>query len=120
MPVTMTTWPEMPQRISVGPHSYVVVKDQAELDRKSIERQIVGPQGHHDPVALRILVTEQQAPGQQRDTLLHEVLHALTEMTGLHNEWSEEKEEAVVRRLTPALLDVLRRNPDLVEFLVAP
>lgn len=52
-----------------------------------------------------------------RDTMLHEVLHTCTRMVGLDEELGDKTEEQVVARLT-ALLDVLRRNPKLVSFLV--
>jgi hypothetical protein len=47
-------------------------------------------------------------------TLLHEVVHAIFKIAGLPNE----KEEDTVTRLSPLLLDTLRRNPDLVAYLL--
>lgn len=41
-----------------------------------------------------------------------------TEMTGLALVWGSDDED-FVRRLTPSLLDVLRRNPKLVAYLTA-
>jgi hypothetical protein len=48
----------------------------------------------------------------KRHVLLHEVLHAIDNVAGT------EAGEAVVRAWAPILLDLLRRNPEVVEFLV--
>ncbi len=47
-----------------------------------------------------------------RDTLLHEVLHAVDHHAGAN------AGEVVVAAWTPVLLDVLRKNPGLVAFLL--
>jgi hypothetical protein len=65
----------------------------------------------------RIALSDGMAPDQTRDTLLHEILHALIRMLGLIA--SDAKEERVVIALAPALLDALRANPGLVAYLVA-
>lgn len=53
---------------------------------------------------------------QVRDTVLHEVLHAIVGLTGL-GETLGEDEESVVGRLSIHLLDTLRRNPKLANYL---
>lgn len=63
---------------------------------------------------LRIEVRADQADGSKRDTVLHEVLHAIHSLLGM------EVEESLVHALTPVLLDVLRANPELVSFLTEP
>jgi len=45
------------------------------------------------------------------------VLHCLAVQTDLSSDWGKEREEEVVARLSPALFDLLRRNPKLVRFL---
>jgi hypothetical protein len=59
-----------------------------------------------------------QEDGQKRDSLMHEALHALFAMLGLDQEWGT-KTEGYVTRLSPALLALLRDNPDLVGYLTA-
>lgn len=51
------------------------------------------------------------APDTERDTLLHEVLHAVDEAMGTH------LEEAQVRSLATGLLAVLADNPSFVRYL---
>jgi len=55
---------------------------------------------------------------QRRSVLLHECLHALVDQTALDGDLlAGEAQEQLVSRLTPALLDMLRRNPELVAYL---
>ena len=65
-----------------------------------------------------ILVQSQgQGPDQERDTVLHEVLHAAITMTGHEGDFRSSREEAVVYAMSPVLLGVLRGNPHLVSWL---
>lgn len=65
----------------------------------------------------RITIAGSMGPDQARDTLLHEVLHGLLRIVNLIPD--DKEEERVVVALAPLLLDALRRNPGLVEYLVA-
>lgn len=117
----MATAPELPAVVVVGPYRYTVDTD--ELARLRIEhaeaRQLSG-RTDHDLLRIYVDTTEAAAIDTRRDTLCHEVLHCLAFLAGLSAEWGSEKEEAAVRRLSPLLLDALRRNPDLVAYLLAP
>lgn len=53
----------------------------------------------------------------ERDTTLHEALHALFAVTGLDEKLSEVDAEDVISRLAPAMLDMIRSNPILVNYL---
>ena len=53
------------------------------------------------------------------ETLLHETLHCIWSATALRGHAAEEHEEAVVTGLAPLLLEVLRRNPPFVEYLLS-
>lgn len=64
-----------------------------------------------------IALSSDQHVDQMRDSLLHEVLHAIVFTYGIQM-GSEENQEAIVKTLTPALLDVLRSNPELVDQLL--
>lgn len=67
-----------------------------------------------------ILLRDDQSGGSARDSLLHEVLHAILwsasaeQMLG----FTEDQEEKAVRLLAPWLLMTLRENPDLVAVLL--
>lgn len=64
-----------------------------------------------------ILVDVEQAESQKRDTLLHEIHHAILLMLGRHHDPGDG--ESVVATISPVMLDVLRSNPSLVAFLLA-
>jgi len=49
-----------------------------------------------------------------RETILHEMLHCAFEHTGV----DPETHEQLIRSISPLLLEMLRRNPELVEWLV--
>lgn len=52
-------------------------------------------------------------------TVIHELIHRLWEVTDLGRWLSVRSEELVVDSLAPWLVDTLRRNPALVEWLLA-
>lgn len=74
--------------------------------------------GITDTDKLTISVRPSLPRSLKAQTLLHEVLHTLTHLTGLEKELGEKKEEAVVTRLAPALLAVLIDNPKLVAYIL--
>jgi hypothetical protein len=61
------------------------------------------------------------APGMTRSTLrkvlMHETLHGLWERA-LADRYADSTEEVVIDNLAPWIVDTLRRNPDLVEFIM--
>jgi hypothetical protein len=107
-----------PKRVKVGPHDVRVVATRRAMDRLCREE---GEDllGHFSSQRLEILVDPAQAKSQERDTLLHELLHAIFDTSGLAHSWQNADEEDAIRRISPLLLDVLRSNPKLVEYLVA-
>jgi hypothetical protein len=60
-----------------------------------------------------------QAVTQQRDTLVHEALHAVFNQAALaqHGFWSDDVEETLASTLAPWLLGLIRDNPELIEYL---
>ena len=70
------------------------------------------------PVQQSIIVSSDQAKGQLRDTLMHEVMHAVYSETGLGAIIKgDDDEETVVRLLTTGFLQVLRANPQFAKLL---
>lgn len=103
----------MPTQLRVGPYTYTVATDTAELDRRSREsrRDLLGECcTTTQSIAVR---TEDVSPGAVIDTLLHEALHAVI---GVHavDAGDYDEEEKLVRQLTPGLVALLRDNPELV------
>lgn len=105
-----------PKSIKIGPFVYEVSKDQAKMDRAAVEGGD-GRIGECDTGVGTIYLSPKLGPMQQAETLLHEIFHAITDMTGIAPQLGMETDEIVVRALSPAFLDLLRRNPALVRYL---
>lgn len=98
----------LPKRLKIGPYDYKVQPHVFDD----------GDYGECDCKKLVIRVDTSTAPGTVRDTIVHEALHALLDLVGFGKRLTEEAEEDLVRSLSPALLDLLRRNPSLVDFIL--
>lgn len=106
-----------PTRIRVGPHTYKITATQAAIDAASrAEQSDLYGYTHHGRLTISlapdILATKQQ------EVLLHETLHCITEQAGITAELGPKDEERIVDRLAPLLLDTLRSNPTLVDYLL--
>lgn len=109
---------ELPVELEIGPHRYEVIADRAALDA-ICRAQRTDLLGHTDSRLNTIAVAPDQAGAQLRDTLLHEALHAIFDYIGLSHDWGPALEEHVICRLSPAVLELMRRNPVLVNYLIA-
>jgi hypothetical protein len=105
---------ELPDRVDIGPIAYRVTTDRSTINQATVDSHISFYANIRFGEA-DILIDDKQMPGHQRLTLLHEVLHGCFHITMLDKKW----EETAVRLLAGPLLDTLRRNPDLVAFLLA-
>lgn len=95
-----------PKKLTIGPFRYAVMVPSflPDADGATNYSQRV--------IAVNGSLSEQS----QRETLLHEVLHAVIDQTGFRN-LEKEEEEKLVASLSPPLLSVLRSNPTFVSFL---
>lgn len=66
--------------------------------------------GTYEQEQSRILIKSGMSQSSVRDTLMHEILHAILQ----HYSMDSEK---IVRVMTPALVSLMRDNPHLVKFL---
>lgn len=103
-----------PSALRIGPYRYSVKAD------ASVQKRVEHEDGHglyglHRPHELTIYVDPTPAEDMVRETLLHEVLHAIL----LAYRMGRDEEENLVAFLSPALLDCLRRNPKLAEYLLS-
>jgi hypothetical protein len=95
----------MPKTIKVGPHVYSVLRKSAP-----------GELGNCNFTLLQICIKPRLRRSKAREILLHEVLHATT-----HPSMNGDKkytDEDFVTAVSPMLLEVLRDNPGLLEYLV--
>jgi hypothetical protein len=103
----MSDKPRLPRTVYLGAADYDM-REKKRLD-------LLGETLNHDT---RIHIKADQSPPCKRDTVLHEVLHAIVFLSGYSHDMTTEGEEALVRTLTPWLLAALRDNPDLVTYLL--
>lgn len=101
----------------IGPYKYNIFYDAEHILRQGLEVNdgLFGYTEHHSQ---GIWIDPAQAPDMAAETLLHELLHACFFASGLTVQLADDKEEEVIRCLSPILLDTLRRNPELIEALI--
>jgi hypothetical protein len=108
--------PDIPKRIHLGAITYNVTDAKTAIDAACREEG-ADLYGWTDHVRLQVALDPLNAPARQRETLLHEALHCVTEKAGIPDELGPKEEERLVRRLAPLLLDLIRTNPALVAYL---
>lgn len=105
----------LPKKVYVAPHVMAILYDD---DNRLKELEDLN--GLCDFDTGRIWIDRQQTPLMEKDTVLHEVLHAVLDQCGVKRRFKDvdkEFEEDVVVEIAPRLLQVLRDNPRLVEYL---
>lgn len=107
----------IPQYVQVGPIRYKVDCTDAAVFKIRAEHQNRALLGEADHTQQVITVCPQQGGDQIRDTLLHETLHAVWFVSGIGTS-TELSEELVVSMMCSLLLDTIRRNPELMGYLV--
>lgn len=110
---------ELPESIVVCGHRYSVqmVSDPDEALHRAGDPNSLGV-SDHTKCRIRIRNGE-QSETQYRDTMLHEVLHAVVAQTYSQKSYAKEDEEQAVAVMATHLLDTFRRNPDLVAYLLS-
>ena len=78
-------------------------------------KKIPGAVGQWDSAEVSIDIVQGQDPIEERDTVLHEVMHAILHCQG--REHGGDGEELYVRALAAGVLMVLRDNPKFVKYL---
>lgn len=110
--------PPAPRSVIVGPFRYTISRNRAAIAAAAKERgeELEGCLQAHK---LLLLVSPDMPEERQAEAMLHELLHAICDATGLTVPLGHKAEERVVAAMSPALLDMLRRNPKLVAYLLA-
>lgn len=71
--------------------------------------------GQCDHKKLTIAIQDHQAPVEEADTLLHEILHAIWHQMSIN--CGPLDEEPIVRRMTSGFMQVFLDNPELLKYL---
>jgi hypothetical protein len=101
----------MPQFVMVNPHSFELKV----VPRLSTDAGVCGLCGEDDQ---RIAIDDDLGDTVEKETVLHELMHAIWHFTHLDKKYTDEDEEAVAWTMAPRLLALLRDNPELVAYLV--
>lgn len=72
--------------------------------------------GRYDERTATIMVDTNCHLDVLKETLVHELLHAIIKQT--NSTMSDDDEESLVRSLSPLLYGVLKNNPQLVDYLM--
>lgn len=97
----------MPASVRIGPHVYSILRKPAAAMPNSW--------GSCDNGTLQIWVRQRLKLSKSKEILLHEVFHACLHSSV--NGGSYNEEEDFVEALSPALLQVIQDNPELLEYL---
>ena len=110
---------DIPREVQVGPYCCRVDATKEAIEAKRAEySDDEHTMGRFEIWRELITIDPEQGPGALRDTVLHEVLHVVVYVASLDTSPRKLSDEEIVSRTTPLLLDTLRRNPDLVAFLM--
>lgn len=71
--------------------------------------------GIYDPSEMAVYLTREMSVERQKNTLVHEALHAMLDIP--HTNDNIETEEELVGKLATTLLDFIRQNKALVSYL---
>lgn len=108
---------DIPREIQVGPLACKVIVSAKAIAEAQKEAGSTGVYGRFYWRTLEIHIDPDVTPHHQRDALLHETRHAIWHLLRMDDD-RKYLEEDVISRETPMLVDVLRRNPQLVAFLL--
>lgn len=105
--------------LEIGPMTVIVDETPEGLMRAKADAGDASILGHFVPATATIVVDPDQTDASARVTVLHEVFHAIWWNSGMRGEFTSREEELVVTAISSGLLDVLRRNPELVAYLTS-
>lgn len=111
---------QAPRTIKVGPWQYKLTFAQAVIDRYRVLWESSNLGGGIDYRECLIFVDPEGAPSQQREILWHECTHAALRLSDNHDEEKELKSEQFTSLSAKATLMIMRDNPALVRYLLAP
>ena len=107
-----------PIEVWVSGLPFQVIYDAAALGLKAMDERAEPALGHCDYSTLTMVVDDRMPEPKIRDTLFHEILHAIWHTTGLTSRVGTEiSEEEVVAAMATEIVHVLRVNDDLAAYL---
>lgn len=109
---------KMPKDVIVGPYNYQVKNDKSSMDSARVRFESLEAIGFTSTHEQCIYVDPELNEDMRAEVLLHEILHAICEATGIGTSFEEDKEEQFIATISPLLLDTLRRNEEIADYLI--
>lgn len=98
---------KLPSKIRVWSHDFSVAKKEHVLDGEAI--------GAINCTRQEIFLRDNLKPSQEVETLIHELMHAITYYTNLIKD--REEEEKIVDTYTAGLVSIFKDNPKLLIYI---
>lgn len=108
----------VPKSFQVGPTKIDIVIDEAEFHKHAKDQDPSDAYGYTYFFGQKVYMDPNQGDDNLAETSLHETLHCVAEHVGLKEIFSDGDEEKFIAMISPTLLDVMRRNKDLVMFWI--
>lgn len=104
-------------KVVVGPLTFEVLFSREKIKKESVENGRQGVMGQFSFGECEIHIDPDYPIQSQRETLIHEMLHAVFHHARI--DWEKDKidEERIVTRISPGLTDTLQRSPEAVDFI---
>lgn len=100
-----------PKTVLIG-HAYYEIKFDKNISADAGALGLTGTETQ------RILLDPQMGPDVERETVLHEAMHGIWYQTLLDRQYRDKQEEDIIYTLAPRILELLKDNPELVEYLL--
>jgi|688.fasta_scaffold478306_2 hypothetical protein len=107
-----------PKDVQVGPFTFTIKSDKASMDSARGRFESLDAIGFMSIHEQTIFIDPELQGDINIDTLLHEILHAIFEVVGLKNHFEEKEEEQIIAAMSPTLLDTLRRNVEVTDYIL--
>lgn len=109
---------KMPKEVIIGPYNYQVKNDKPSMDSARVRFESLEAIGFTSTHEQCIYVDPELSEDMRAEVLLHEILHAVCEATGIGTSFEEKEEEQFIATVSPILLDTLRRNEEITNYLL--
>ena len=112
--------PALPKKVNMGCYEYEV-SEYADEDMKTkidvdTEGEVVW--GAINDCTQEIYINKEATPQMKRLTLLHEIVHAITFNNDIGSITKSDDMENTVDRLASGIYEVMKRNPDVVKWVM--
>lgn len=107
-----------PKKVKIGPFNFEIKCDKESIESAKVQFESLDALGFMSTIDQSIYIDPELQDDMKAETLLHEMLHAVCMATGITNTFESKDEEKFIATISPMLLDTLRSNNDVTDFLL--